>query len=89
MPCRFIKKDRLSLLDKGCINVSIIYTSLTGIIIKHSIDVALEDACKMERVISKESFEAIKKAYPVCSIYYKSRQTTSPSCLDLFMSISL
>ena len=25
-------------------------------------DVALEDACKMEHVISKESFEAIKKA---------------------------
>lgn len=26
-------------------------------------DVALEDACKMEHVISKESFEAIKKAF--------------------------
>lgn len=25
-------------------------------------DIALEDACKMEHVISKESFEAIKKA---------------------------
>jgi Mn-dependent DtxR family transcriptional regulator len=60
------EKDEISLTPKGAKIAACIYerheTLRKGLIsLGVSEDVALEDACKIEHYLSKESFQAIKK----------------------------
>ena len=60
------EESHITLTDSGLAIAKKIYerhTLLTGLLVQLGVDkeTAAEDACKLEHVLSKESFEAIKK----------------------------